>query len=153
MYLISTFYHSFELEMLIKDLEKTGIPKNKILAIPLIKEPPQLNHVSATSTGGNNLLDIPLAIGTATMLLGVIYGYVLAWGPILWGLIGLVGGTLLAMGATYWVMRFKQKRAPEKDSSEVILMVNCPDLHADTIRNIIISYRPLGFSSLDINGS
>ncbi|WP_248930345.1 hypothetical protein [Paenibacillus hamazuiensis] len=151
MYLICTFHHSFELEILLRDLEKIGVGRDQILAIPLHQDMMQMRKITATSTGGANILDIPLAIGTACMLLGVIYGYVLVWGPILWGLIGLVGGTLLTLLVHYLISKSKQAKEPGLDKSEVIVMVNFPTYRLDRMREVIREYRPLGFAMLDLN--
>lgn len=41
---------------------------------------------------GISLFDGAEVSGAILMTLGVVYGFVLKWGPIIWGLIGLLAG-------------------------------------------------------------
>lgn len=44
MYVIATFEHSLYLELAITSLEKRGLPKENILAVPLAKRPPRQRY-------------------------------------------------------------------------------------------------------------
>jgi hypothetical protein len=153
MYVVCSFHHTFEIELLLAKLEESGFLREEILVMPLKQEKDRLYKISATSTGGNNLMDIPLAIGTVCMLLGVIYGFVLYLGPILWGLFGLLGGTLGSLLIVYWVNREVIRKKKKMKGSEVFVMVRCrPELERN-IEEIVQSFLPIGFGILDIPGA
>ena len=96
MLVIVTFENSIFIELAITALEQNGISNDKILAAPLDKrsEPRKLFD-TIHRADGLSLFDAAAMLGTCFMLLGAIYGYVLKWGPIIWGIIGAVSGLLL----------------------------------------------------------
>lgn len=58
------------------------------------------------------------------MLLGAIYGMILKWGPILWGLIGLIGGLLLGFLFKLMFLK-KQNQKTAHVTTEVFLLIHC----------------------------
>jgi len=98
MYIFSTFEHSKHLELAITAIEVKGIAKDKILAVPMDKRGEERKLFDTLhSSDGLSLFDLPAILGTIFMLFGSIYGFVLKWGPIWWGLIGLATGALLGL--------------------------------------------------------
>lgn len=96
MHIVSTFEYSQYLELAITELEKKGIAKDKILAVPLdknIAERKILDKIQRSD--GMNLFDRAAVLGTVFMVLGSIYGFILKWGPVIWALIGLAFGAML----------------------------------------------------------
>lgn len=74
------------MELAIKTIEAKGIDKKEILAITMYKKAESVKLFdSIHSSDGLSLFDLPCIIGS-------IYGFILTWGPILWGLIGFVLG-------------------------------------------------------------
>jgi uncharacterized membrane protein YdjX (TVP38/TMEM64 family) len=55
------------------------------------------------------------------MLLGAVYGFVLAWGPIM-SLIGIIVGGFVGFLLVYFI-REKPRESMDKNSSEIVLMV------------------------------
>lgn len=89
MQVFSTFNHSIYLELAIVALERSGIPKSQILAIPLeVKDDHFLLFDSIHQSDGISLFDIAAGLATAFAVIGVSVGFILTWGPIYWGLIG-----------------------------------------------------------------
>ncbi|WP_284644134.1 hypothetical protein [Paenibacillus silviterrae] len=153
MYLVSTFHHSFEVELLLNRMEEAGVTRQNIMVLPLNQDEWRVNRISATSTGGSNILDIPLAIGTATMLLGVIYGYVLYLGPVLWGLFGLVGGTLGTLGVVSIAQRKSKKHGKKsRGGSEILILLRCDPSEERMLKELIKDFVPHGYAKLDIPG-
>lgn len=154
MYLVCTFHHSFEVELLLTKLEELGVTRDRMLVMPLKQEKHRIYQITATSTGGNNLLDIPLAVGTASMLLGVIYGYVLYLGPVIWGLIGLTGGTLITLGIEYLIDKQSQRHGNKsRGGSEVMIMLRCQPQEEYMLENVLRAFSPLGFATVDVPGA
>jgi len=95
MYLVASFHYNLHTEIAITKLEQLGIPPEQILAVPLEKRGETRNIFDTIHhADGISMFDGGAILGTACMVLGVIYGFVLEWGPIVWGLLGLAGGFL-----------------------------------------------------------
>ncbi|MHB8077085.1 hypothetical protein [Desulfosporosinus fructosivorans] len=93
MYIVSTFDHSNYLELAITAMQMKGIPKDKILGVAMDKRGEDLKLFdSIHSSDGLSLLDLPIILAALFCLFASIYGFLLRWGPILWGIIGIVVG-------------------------------------------------------------
>ncbi|MCO1603751.1 hypothetical protein [Desulfosporosinus nitroreducens] len=98
MYIVSTFDHSNYLELAITAIQMKGIAKENILGVSLDKKGEDRKLFDTLhSSDGLSLLDLPMILATLFCLFGGIYGFILAWGPILWGLIGLFAGFSLGL--------------------------------------------------------
>jgi hypothetical protein len=99
MNVVASFDHSAYLELALTALEEKGIPKGQILAIPL-------NHRKLDrkifdtihKSDGISLFDTGAAFAVALSVIGASYGFIAAWGPIIWGLIGAFAGFSLGFG-------------------------------------------------------
>ena len=87
-------------------------------------------------------MDLIFIFGTLGMLLGAIYGFVLAWGPIIWGLIGMVAGALTGLLIEMLISRKKVFQKSVK--VDVILFVDCKDSQAEDVEKILWSHQALG---------
>lgn len=88
MQIFSIFYNDLFLEMAILTLEKNGVEKDHIFAIPLpldhrMEDRKQFDSIHRS--GGTSLIDIGMALATAFSVMGISIGFKLAWGPIWWG--------------------------------------------------------------------
>lgn len=150
MYVIATFEQTVFLELAITALEQKGITKDSLMAVPLDKrtEPRQLFD-TLHRADGISLLDVAAVLGTCLMLLGSVYGYVLKWGPILWGLIGAVAGMLIGFLLKLAIVKKNNKqtkKGPKTITSEVVLMVHCRENQWETIEKILWENDALGIS-------
>ena len=145
-YIISTFTYSICLELAISELEQKGIKRENILAVPLDK-PLEKRKLFDTinQADGISLIDLALILGTFFMVLGVVYGFVLKWGPIIWGLIGLIFGAVI--GFIIDVIPKKGKRNKKKigdNTSEIVIIIHCEEIQGDMVENILVSNMALG---------
>lgn len=149
MLLIATFENSIYIELALSSIEQTGISKEAIFAIPLDKrsEPRQLFD-TIHRADGFSMIDAAAIIGTCLMLLGAIYGYVLKWGPIIWGIIGAVAGILLGFLIKY-IMVKKVNTGTKKITSEVIIMIRCEDHQYEGIERILWDNLALGVARIN----
>lgn len=148
MFVIATFENSIYIELAISELEQQGITKEMILAAPLDKrrEPRRLFDTIHQSDGFS-LFDVPSIFGTCLMLLGTIYGYVLEWGPIIWGIIGAVSGLLL--GFFIKMIFLKKTGSGSKNiSSEIVLMIRCEETKSEMIEKILWDHLALGLTKI-----
>jgi hypothetical protein len=149
LYVIATFENSLFIELAISAMEQKGIPKEKILAAPLDKrsEPRQLFD-TIHRADGLSLFDGAAMLGTCLMLIGAIYGYVLKWGPIIWGIIGAVSGLLL--GFLIKMLFVKNSKRGEKGfTAEIVLMVRCEEHQWETIEKILWENTALGVTRIN----
>jgi hypothetical protein len=146
MLVIATFENSLFIEMAISALEQKGIPKDKIFAAPLDKrtEPRQLFD-TIHRADGFSLFDAGAILGTCLMLLGAIYGFVLNWGPIIWGIIGAVSGLAIGILIKLWFVK-KTKKGSKNISSEIVLMIRCEDYQWEMVQNMLWENLALGIT-------
>lgn len=142
MHLVSAFQHSVYLELAIIDLEQMGISKENILALPLDKNNPNPPSVQAAHKDGTSYVDLVFIFGMVFMLLGAIYGFVLAWGPIIWALLGMVGGALF--GLLTEMLIAGRKVFQKSVMTDVILMVDCQDNQVEAVEKLLWSHQALG---------
>jgi hypothetical protein len=140
MQLYSTFENNAFLEIAISTLEKKGIKKEQIYAVPLDNRT-EKHKVFDTihRSDGTSLIDIGMALATAFSVIGASIGFKLAWGPIYWGLIGAFAGFMVGFAIrlfTELVLK-KKKRLLKGTQSEVILIIECKDTEAEFVEAIL----------------
>ena len=148
MHIISSFEHSAFLELALNKLQEKGIEKENIVAVPLqnIKDQPKLFDTIHRSDG-ESLLDLAAVLGTVFSVLGASFGFVLTWGPIIWGLLGLAFGAIIGFMIDYLLTKKRIKRKTTLHT-EVILIVNCKENEYDTVKRILFENRALGVGEL-----
>ncbi|WP_251554857.1 hypothetical protein [Neobacillus muris] len=151
MQLFSTFETNGFLEMAISTLEKRGIPKESIFAVPLDNRAENRKIFDTLHrSDGTSLIDIGMGLATAFSVIGASIGFKLAWGPIYWGLIGAFAGFVLGFSIRLFLeLVFKKKKRVLKGKhSEVILIVDCEESEAELIENILWSHFALGVAKI-----
>jgi len=151
MYIIATFEHNQFLERAVTGMQMLGVTKERILAAPLDKRGEERRLFDTMhSSDGLSLLDLAAALGTIGMLLGSIYGFVLAWGPIWWGLIGLFSGA--AIGFVIKLIatkKYAKNRVKGNIMSEVVLIIECQEHELEMVHSQLWDNHALGISKLD----
>lgn len=153
MYIVSTFEHSLALEKAITAIQMKGVKKESIFAIPMDKRGEERKLFdNIHHSDGLSLLDLPFALGSFTSLLGGIYGFVLAWGPIIWGLIGLSIGFTVGLTIKLVITKKYSYGRSSKAISEVVLIIECKEHQLETVKSMLWSHDALGVRALDIDG-
>jgi hypothetical protein len=149
MYIVSTFEYSTYLELAITGLEKQGIKRENILAIPLDRRAEERKLFDTLHrSDGVSLFDGAAVLGTIFMVLGTIYGFVWEWGPIIWGLIGLAFGALIGFIFDFILTKRRdriRRNVPEV-ATEVILLINCEERQIEMIEDILWEHQALNES-------
>ncbi|NLF27274.1 MAG: hypothetical protein GX592_05195 [Clostridiales bacterium] len=152
MYVVSNFEHSIGLESAITELQMRGIPKKDILAVPLDKQgEDRLLFDRTHASDGRSTLDFPIISAALCSLFGIIYGFALRWGPILWALIGTGVGFGVGVLIKLLVSR-KRREKLRAELPEVVLMVACTDAQLDAVRDMLWKNGALGVSRLSLDG-
>lgn len=106
MYIVSTFEHSVYLELAITAIQMKGIKKENIMAISLDKKGEQERLFdSIHSSDGLSLFDLPAILAVIGGIFGGIYGFVLKWGPLLWGLAAIALSFTLGLFIKLMIVR------------------------------------------------
>lgn len=151
MYVLATFEHSISLELAISVMEKKGLGREKILAVPLERKMEENKLFdSIHHSDGISLFDASAALGTVFMILGVIYGFVLAWGPVIWALIGLFSGVALGFLGDFFFSGRRRKSIQQhsKIATEVILIVHCEESQAEMVEKVLCANLALGIAKI-----
>ncbi|MGD6833627.1 hypothetical protein ACQCT5_15760 [Sutcliffiella halmapala] len=151
MYIFATFKYTMEMEITLRELEELGLSKEQLLVIPLDKIKYQSKMIdSMHRSDGRSLMDLSAIFGIIFMLLGVIYGYVLYLGPILWGLFGLVFGVVLGFLVDYYTTKKSEKNMRKRGSdADLILMIRCDKEKLETIEKVLWNNLVLGVGVLE----
>lgn len=137
--------------MAITTLEKKGINKESIFAVPLDnrKEDRKIFD-SLHRSDGTSLIDIGMGLATAFSVIGASIGFKLAWGPIYWGLISAFAGFLVGFAIRLFMELVvkKKKRTLKGKHSEIILIIDCEESQAELIENILWNHFALGVAKV-----
>jgi hypothetical protein len=151
MQLFSTFESNTYLELAIAALEKNGVNKEDIFAVPLENRTGDRKVFDSTHhSDGTSLIDIGMALATAFSVIGASIGFKLAWGPIYWGLIGAFIGFVLglAIRLTNELILKKKKRILRGKYSEIILIIECHEVKSEVIENILWNHFAIGVAKV-----
>ena len=149
--LFSTFETTEFLEIAISTLEKKGIKKESIFAVPLDnrKEDRKIFDTLHRSDG-TSLIDIGMGLATALSVIGASIGFKLSLGPIYWGLIGAFVGFVVGFAIRLFMELVvkKKKRILKGKHSEIILIVDCEEIQAELVEDILWSHFALGVAKV-----
>ncbi|MDF2545430.1 MAG: rane protein [Anaerosolibacter sp.] len=153
MYIVATFAYNNYLELAVTAIQMKGVAKERILAAPLDKRGEERRLFDNIHySDGLSLIDLAAVLGTIFMLLGSIYGFVLEWGPILWGLIGLGSGCAVGIIIKLMVTKKHNKnRSKTLKESEVVLIIECEENELEMVKKTLWENHALGVSKLDFS--
>lgn len=151
MQIYANFEHSTSVELAITHLQKVGI--TDIFAVPLdeINSHPQIFDTIHRSDGVSFInKGIALSVVFSTILAS--RGFIWDWGPIIWGLIGAVGGFLLGLIIDLLIYMCKKKRnivgTRKNIRSEVFVIINCHDQQDEMVTDILKKNQALGLAKI-----
>ena len=144
-YIVSHLEHTIKTELAINALEEKGILRDHILAVPMDRR--EQGFCRVNDTDSLSMLDIPMITAAVFALLGLIYGFVLAWGPVLWAIIGTIAGLGVGFLIKFAVNR---RRAGVRKNADpgVVLLVDCDAGQTDMVQETLWTYSALGVSKL-----
>lgn len=145
-YVTACFEHHTLLELAISELEQKGIAKQNICCIP-INAPQKERALFDTihRADGLSMFDLACALGTVFMLFGVIWGFMWQWGPIAWGLIGMLFGGALGLAFKYFYYRLYANKQPAiGKNTELVMIVSCCNSKAEMVERILAGHNALG---------
>lgn len=151
MLVIASFSYSMHLELAINYLERKGIRRENIFAVPLDKRDEKRKIFDTINqSDGISLFDVAIILATLFMLGGSIYGFVLKWGPVLCGVVGSIIGALI--GFAIDIIPKKGKRNKSKligNTSEIFLLIECEKKELETVEGILWNNSAIGIAKID----
>lgn len=151
MQIYAALENNIYIEMAIATLEKNGIPKASIYAVPLDNRSEDRKLFdSLHNSDGTSLIDIGVALATAFSVIGTSIGFELAWGPIYWGLIASLIGFVLGVAIVLFTEKVlkKRKRLLKGKRPEVILIIECEISMTELVENILWEHLALGIAKV-----
>lgn len=149
--LFSTFESNAFLEMAISSIEKKGIKKEKIFAVPLDNRTGERKVFDSTHrSDGTSLIDIGMVLATAFSVIGASIGFQLTWGPIYWGLISAFLGFVIGFAIRIINEKIlkEKKRRLKGNQSDIILIIECEETQAESIEKILWNHYALGVAKV-----
>ena len=154
MYIVSTFDHSNYLELAITAIQMKGIAKENILGVPMDKRGEDIKLFDTIhSSDGLSLLDLPIVLATLFCLFGSIYGFLLTWGPLLWGLIGMFVGFSLGLIIKLLTTKKYDNRQKKLKSTEVVLIIECKETQVEIVKDLLWANHALGVRKLNLENN
>ena len=154
MYIVSTFDHSNYLELAITAIQMKGIAKENILGVPMDKRGEDIKLFDTIhSSDGLSLLDLPIVLATLFCLFGSIYGFLLTWGPVLWGLIGMFVGFSLGLIIKLLTTKKYDNRQKKLKSTEVVLIIECKETQVEIVKDLLWANHALGVRKLNLENN
>lgn len=148
--IVATFEHSLMLEQAIVSIQRRGVSRDSVYAIPLANTnecdfaPLDFIHRSDESS----LLDIPAIVAALFCALGTIYGFVLQGGPVLWGLIGFSSGLILGVIIKVTMIKRMASKRKKRSKTEVVLMIDCEEALARQVVQILWHHQAFGVARI-----
>ncbi|MEH7388046.1 hypothetical protein V7147_22005 [Bacillus sp. JJ1521] len=154
MQLFATFDSNDYLEIAIAAIEKKGISRENIFAVPLDNRTEDVRLFDTLHhSDGTTLIDIGVALATAFSVMGASIGFKLSWGPIFWGLIGAAFGFIVGFVIRLFVeLVYKKKKRTQKGKiAEIILIIDCEESQAANVESILWDHFALGVAKVRKN--
>jgi hypothetical protein len=143
MLIIGIFEQSIEMEQALAEIENSSIPKEHIL-VTFMDNDPKKNNFREHSP---HAFEIGISIATGCAVIGASSGFVLKWGPIIWGLIGALIGFTIGVIAYYFIKKARTKK--KSTNREVTILIQCTKEQSPQIRNILWNYQALSVGQVD----
>ncbi|WP_051237268.1 hypothetical protein [Paenibacillus pinihumi] len=139
MLVVGLFNYSTELEQALRLLESNGIDRSKMMAVPMEADS---NRQLISGESRELSFDVGFAAATALGVVGISIGFVLSWGPILWGLISTASGFM----AGYFITRLISARKKNAHMGrhaclpELVIIVRCEEESLEQVQMIMHHY-------------
>jgi hypothetical protein len=140
------FQHSVELEQALAALEKLEIGRGSILAIPMEMYPPDnAGKLASRQDRKATAFEMGMAVATACAVVGVSRGFILKWGPIIWGILTGAAGFCIGCILYYLFALLRGDKAAKrrKPMPEVTVLIRCKDELKEQVEGLLWDHKAL----------
>lgn len=127
MLVIGIFPNDMGAAQALLDMENAGIGKDRLLVVPMDASAEEAKTESFNPIAGQSSVEAGIAVATACAVVCISRGFVMAWGPIVWGMIGAFGGFAIGFSVHRLIMKRRRKRTRADRSSELTVIVECEE--------------------------
>ncbi|MBB6214511.1 hypothetical protein HNQ80_000591 [Anaerosolibacter carboniphilus] len=140
MLIIGAFKYSIELEEALGELENNGISRKHILAVPMnTYVGTSIDFISESHDFYSKGIEVGMACATACSVIGTSMGFVLRWGPIIWGLTAAFIGFIIGFGLYFFFYKSAHRNL-SKELPEATIIVQCSEEHSNLVMEIMWKY-------------
>ncbi|MBT2757642.1 hypothetical protein J7E71_17265 [Mesobacillus foraminis] len=150
MQIYSIFQQSIYMELAISQLKESGF--SSIFAIPLEEfenHPKILDTIDRSD--GHSYINKGMALAVVFSTIFASRGFEFRLGPIIWGLIGAVGGFILGLIIDLLLYKWKNKPLTRRKGrgNQVILVIECNRNERKYVTEILAENGALGFAAIE----
>ncbi|WP_284645504.1 hypothetical protein [Paenibacillus silviterrae] len=143
MNIFATFEHSIEVEIALTELENQWIPREQILVVFMENEPSPAHLQARKKTMASNAFEVGMACATGSAVIGASFGFILSWGPIIWGLIA----TIFGFSAGFFLFYFLKKKGirpyQRTNGPAILVIVQCTENLVGQVTDLMWQYKAL----------
>ncbi len=149
MIVIGTFRHSIELEQALAALELRGIPRDRLLVVMMDDSESEIPYRLTNKSKDFHVEGTEIGISSATFLsvIGASVGFILKWGPVIWGIIAAVIGFGIGFAISYARYRIQMSKGLARQNRhnypDVTVIVQCRNDDFPFVRDVMWKYRAL----------
>lgn len=149
MLIMATFNYTLELEQALLILEREGIDRRGIMIVPMDSQGGNMGIArEPDSDWQQNSVGTGVAVGTAFAVIGICRGFILEWGPLIWGLISAGSGFAVGFGL-YALLHFKVwKRGVAVRGPEAAVIVRVGEENERLVRQVLWRHRALSIGRI-----
>jgi hypothetical protein len=147
MIIVGTFKHSIELEQSLAVLENSFIAKEQILVV-FMDDAPAANYLYKKDIQ-SNAFEIGIGSATGSAVIGACIGFVLNWGPIIWGLIAAFIGFAIGYGIYCFSKKNMARINLPKKIPDVTIIIQCTENQSNEIKEVLWKYQALTVGKID----
>jgi hypothetical protein len=133
----------------VAEIECSFVSQDQILVVYMDIEPSPVQLSGRTKDIHSNAFEVGIACATGSAVIGASIGFVLAWGPIIWGLICVIIGFSSGYSIYYFRKKDRALTLRQKKEPEVLVIIQCAEIQAHPIKEILWKYQALTVGQMD----
>jgi hypothetical protein len=151
MMIISTFEHSIEVEEALAVLENMGLSRNEIMTVMMDNYQKITDHNFNSNPNKKTLaFEVGMATSTGFTVIGVSYGFMLDWGPIIWGVLSAICGFIIGYSITRLIQTKILKHVIHKKERlpELAVIIQCREDRYQEVQQVLWEYQAISIGKI-----
>ncbi|MBO7743317.1 hypothetical protein I8J29_03870 [Paenibacillus sp. MWE-103] len=150
--IISTFEHSLEVEQALAVLEQMGVSRSSIMTVMMENGGERTDKTAAFYPNKTTLaFEAGMGSATACSVVGISAGFVLDWGPLIWGMLTALFGFAAGFGTTRLLQAkyFRRALRIRERLPELAVIVECQEHRVHEVQRVLWEYRALSVGRIE----